>query len=71
MSHIETKYGFDWHAARVERIASVQRKKADKNKWTCITVRNALTDDYKHKIDIYVSPNGRSIRAFRGGKELR
>ena len=64
-----TQYGFDWESARVERVASVQRKKADKKKWVCIAVRNTK-DDYKKQIDIYVSPSGRTVRAFRGGKEL-
>ena len=69
MSVTETRYGFDWHAARIERCISHEPKKG-KGKMVVIAVR-AIDDDYAKQIDIYVSPTGRTVRAFRGGKELK
>lgn len=64
-----TPFGFDWHAARIERCISHEPKKG-KGTMVVIAVRGT-DDDYSKQLDIYVSPKSKSIRAFRGGKELR
>lgn len=55
-----TDYGFQFGAALVERCAEIRG--------TTIT---RITPDTGERLDIYVSPTGRSVRVFRGGKELK
>lgn len=67
-------HGFRFGAARVEATASVRRRAADAGEHTIVTV----TTDGGVKLDVYISPTGRSVRVYRsrGGidgvmKELR
>ena len=64
-SVVETKYGFRWGPVRVERFASFPR---DGDKISrCI----GITSDTGQVLHVYVSPTGRSVRVFRGGRELK
>ena len=55
-----TEYGFTWGPIEVTRLASVP-------KWgVCLAVETE-----KHKLNIYVSPKGRSVRVYLDGRELK
>lgn len=56
-------YGFQWGPASVERTAVVERPNGP---YRILTVRTPFQE-----LDIYLSPTGRSVRVFRGGRELR
>lgn len=55
----ETRYGFNWGAAKVARIASDEIKG-----WIVIEV-----DSPKSKVQVYVTKTGK-MRLYRDGKEL-
>lgn len=56
-------YGFRWGPLVVERVATYPAKNGD---YRVIRVRT----DAGKRIDIYVSPTGRSVRVYSdGGKE--
>ena len=54
-----TQYGFTWGAATVTRMAEFEGQ-------TCTEFR---TDT--HKLNVYVSPKGRSVRVWLDGRELK
>lgn len=69
-----TEHGFRFGAAHVEATASVRRSAAEAGEHTVTTITTAGGV----KLEVYVSPTGRSVRVFksRGGttgvmKELR
>lgn len=55
-----TEYGFKFGAATVERMFSHRGR-------VCV----AVTTDTGQRVEIYVSPTGRSLRVFRGRKEMQ
>ena len=55
-----TPYGFTWGPVRVERIANFKPRK-DREAYVV-----GVND-----LEIYVSKTGRSVRVFRGGRELK
>jgi len=61
----ETAYGFTWGQVKVERLISVEPKKGRG------TYRVLSVDTEHSKLEITVSPTGRSVRVFRDGKELK
>lgn len=61
LHYAETRFGFEYGAATVERIAS--------NRGT-VVIGVRPRGSYKGRIEIYVSPTGRSIRAYRNGKRI-
>ena len=60
-----TEYGFVWGAAEVERMASLPGGSR------VIAVYTEVGNKRKRRLEIYVSPTGRSVRVWRDGKELR
>ena len=54
-----TNYGFTWGPATIQRMSEIDGA-------TCTQIR---TD--AHKLNVYVSPKGRSIRAWLDGQELK
>lgn len=52
MSVKQTEYGFDWNAARVERLADLDGR---------VVIRISAG---KQNVEVYVSKEGRSIRVF-------
>lgn len=57
----DTPYGFEWGAAEVTRIASHHGAVA-------IGVKGARS---KRRVEVYISPTGRSVRVFVDGVELK
>lgn len=64
MSDIDYAYGFTWGPVTVERVSCVERPNG-----TYRVLR--ITSAHGEAMDLYISPAGRSIRAFRGGVELK
>lgn len=61
-----TQYGFTWGPMEVTRITSFSR---GKNRGTSRILE--LNTDAGRKLQIYVSPTGRSVRVWRDGEELK
>ncbi|MFC0626140.1 hypothetical protein [Kribbella deserti] len=61
----DTWNGFCWGPLEVKRIARFNPR-ADRE---CYVVQ--VVTDTGQAVDIYVSKTGRSLRVFRGGKELK
>lgn len=61
---IPNKYGFEWGPVTVTRLASFSPK-AGRGRYYMVEVRSV-----HHTLTIHVSPTGRSVRVFKGGKEL-
>lgn len=55
-----TRYGFKWGPAQVERLASHEGS----------VVLSLLTDTGR-RLQLYVSPTGRSVRIYERGKQWR
>lgn len=55
----ETQYGFTWGPAEVTRMATFRETRV-------LGIRTG-----RHKVAVYVSPTGRSVRVFKDGKELK
>jgi hypothetical protein len=55
-----TDYGFKWGAAEVSRLADFNGT---------VVIRVSTIED--KRVEVYVSPAGRSLRVFQDGKELR
>lgn len=61
----DSHYGFEYGAVRVVRAASYKGM-------VMIGIAKRTLPDYgPFDLTIYVSPTGRSIRVFRGDKELK
>ena len=60
MHYQETKYGFEWGAAKVERLFS-----DDKAGWVALEIR---TQKHKHGLQIYVTKTGK-VRIHSAGGE--
>lgn len=60
----EARFGFRWGPLVVQRAASMVRATGE-----CRVLR--LIPDHGPRLDVYVSPTGRSVRVFRDGQELR
>ena len=61
----ETKYGFEYGAAAVERTWNQDGS-------VCVSVRRRTgPQPYRQQVSVVVSPKGNSIRVFRGMKEMR
>lgn len=60
----EDRYGFRWGPLVVQRGAEFERQDNGPHR----VLR--LIPDSGPRLDIYVSPTGRSVRVFRDGKEL-
>jgi len=56
---VDTSFGFKWRGVEVERLAIVRGAKV-----LGIKVNNT-------KVEVYVSPTGRSVRVWKNGKELK
>jgi len=56
---IDTSFGFRWRGVEVERLAVVRES-------AVLGIKAG-----KSKLEIYVSPTGRSVRVFKNGKELK
>jgi hypothetical protein len=52
-------YGFDWGPMSVERCMEHEGRR-------CVRIHTPYG-----AVNVYVSPTGRSIRVFKGGKELK
>ena len=59
MNFAETKYGFEWGAAKVERLCS-----DDKKGWVCLGVETR-----KHRLQIIITKTGK-IRVHDYSNEL-
>lgn len=61
-----TRFGFWWGAALVERVACIRRKRNDVEDHVIL----GITTDAGVKLEVYISPTGRSVRVFKsyGGK---
>ena len=57
-----SEYGFTWGPMTVTRLATIGAHGLERRALGIKTER--------HKLDIYVSPAGHSVRVFRDGKEL-
>lgn len=55
-----TDYGFEWGGATVTRMADFDG-----------TVVIEVAGNDNNKVAVYVSPTGRSVRVFKGGKEMK
>lgn len=64
-----TQFGFKWGPVEVRRLASFPRTGGGK----CIVMGLYVGegDKREQKLEIYVSPSGRSVRCWRDGRELR
>ncbi len=60
---MNTDYGFAWGPATVERVATIER--AGK------VYRVLQISSGGHLLNIYISPQGRSLRVFKDGRELK
>lgn len=60
---MDTEYGFIWGPATVERVASFTHSNG---KYRVLQVKTPTKT-----LDIYVSPQGRSVRVFSDGVELK
>lgn len=59
-----TRYGFTWGPLEVRRLATFKG-----NRVLGVYIEG---DDSQHpRLEIYVSPTGRSVRVWRDGKELK
>ena len=65
--HEPSRYGFSWGPIDVERMASFPR---DGGECRVIGVYTGAGDQRKRRLEIYVSPTGRSVRVWRDGVEL-
>ena len=59
MHYLETKYGFEYGAAIVERTASDEHKG-----WVLLTVKTPKTE-----LQVYVTKTGK-VRVYEGSQEL-
>lgn len=60
------EYGFTWGPIKVTRVTQVERRRgAGNTRVLQVLTATGVT------LNIYVSPTGRSVRVFRGGKELK
>ena len=69
----ETRYGFRWGPLTVERCASIRRGKGRSRVFKCYVGGPREPGEpgkRREVLEIYVSDTGRSVRVFRGGKEL-
>lgn len=63
--YAETKYGFEYGAAAIERTWSIDGR-------ICVSIRRRNgPQPYRQHVSIVVSAKGNSIRVFRDGKELQ
>lgn len=60
-------FGFRWGQVLVERLASIHRRKDDAHSWKIIRI----TPDTGKTVEVYISPTGRSIRIYKGHKEMK
>lgn len=58
-----TEYGFQWGPATVERLAVCERGNG--------LYRVLQISTGRRRLDVYISPTGRSVRVFSDGRELR
>lgn len=63
----ENDFGFRWGQVLVERLASIHRRKGDRCSWKIIRI----TPDTGKTVEVYISPTGRSIRIYKGHRELK
>ncbi len=56
------RYGFTWGNVKVTRMAEITRPTG--------TCRVLSVSSDKVRLEIYVSPTGRSVRVYRNGTEL-
>jgi len=61
----ETRYGFTWGPATVERVTRIERPNGT------YRILRVTTGCPSQALDIYISPTGRSVRVFRSGSELK
>lgn len=67
----DTRYGFKWGPVAVERMAEFPRSNGQAKVIGIYRVDGPHRADMFQMLEIYVSPRGRSVRVFRGGKELK
>lgn len=60
----ETRYGFRWGPLKVRRTMSFRGTHV-------VVIEPASESNRKNAVEVYVSKTGRSVRVFRGGKELK
>jgi hypothetical protein len=80
-----TRYGFAWGPAVVTRLASFERRRKGKGsgRYICIEVETGQVlapygDENagmepgarKHRLEVYVSPTGSSVRCYLDGEEM-
>lgn len=62
--YASTQYGFRWGPVEVTRIGSWVRRRG-RGATVVLEVKAGKT-----KLDIYVSPTGRSVRVYKGNREV-
>lgn len=71
-------HGFMWESVsnwmRVHRIAFFRHRKRDKGPYLILGVEVGIAeipDLPRHKLEIYASPTGATVRVYMDGKELK